>query len=134
MKKVLSNFFAIAIVFTVILSVGTPYASAVQGGNTLTKRELKALLASAKTPAEHRTIASYYRQQADTLNAKSAEHFAMAEEAAKNPALIESKQGISFGPGASHCRYFAKQYAEQAKKAAGLAASHEAMAAVAEQR
>ena len=59
----------------------------------------------------------------------------MAEQRAKDPvATIESKQGVSFGQGARHCRYFAKQYADQAKEATNLASVHEEMANKAEQR
>ena len=134
MKKSLSNCFAFVIVSLALLSILPAYSVAEQGNPNLNKKELKALLATAKTPAEHRTIAAYYRQRAQTLANKSSEHSAMAEQFAKGPATIESKQGTSFGLGVSHCRYFAKQYAAEAKEAATLAAAHEEMATKTEQR
>src|SRR6516225_9146818 len=41
---------------------------------TLTKKELKALIASAKTPADHELIAEHYRFEAKRLAAKQQEH------------------------------------------------------------
>ncbi len=127
MKKVWNSFFA-AVIVSLVLSSLAVSSFADQGRINLSKSELKALLATAKTPAEHRAIAAYYEQQAKDLTAKSAEHQAMAEQFAKQPPTIESKQGI----GASHCRRFAHIYSTEAKEAANRAAEHEAMAVKAE--
>jgi hypothetical protein len=135
MKKSVSNFLSCAVVCLAFVSTLYTYSVAAEGNPILNKKELKILLHTAKTPAQHRTIAAYYRQQAQALNAKAAEHSAMADQRVNGPrATIESKQGVSFGHGASHCRYFAKQYADQAKEAAILASAHEEEAARAEQR
>lgn len=127
MKKVWNSFFA-AVIVSLVLSSLAASSFADQGRINLSKSELKALLTTAKTPAEHRAIAAYYEQRAKDLTAESAEHQAMAEQFAKQPATIESKQGI----GASHCRRFAQIYAIEAKEAANRAAEHEAMAVKAE--
>jgi hypothetical protein len=134
MRKSLSTAFILIIVSMSLVSVLPVYSVAAESTPALNKKELKALVVTAKTPAEHRTIAAYYRQRAQALSNKSAEHSAMAEQFAKGPSTVESKHGISFGLGASHCRHFVKEYDEQAKEAATLAAYHEEMATKAEQR
>ncbi len=125
---------ALMIVFLILLTFA-PVSSAATGTNpTLSKNELKGLLKNARTPAEHRTIAEYYRQNAKRLTASSKSHAELAEVYAKNPPFpaMEAKQGDAFGQGASHCRKWAKLDAEQADKAEKLAALHEDMAKTAE--
>ena len=135
MKTVrLNSLIALMIVFLTLLSVAPAYAAAAKNSGTLSKKELKALLKTAKTPADHHRIAEYYRQRAQQLTASSKQHSALAATYAKNPPFpaLESKHGISFGQGAAHCRYWAKHDAEEATKAEALAARHEAMAKTAE--
>jgi hypothetical protein len=102
----------------------------------LSKKELKVLIANAKSPAEHEKIAAYYRDQAQRLTASAKEHAEMAEVYAKNPvsAAMESKHGVAFGQGASHCRRWAQLDEEQAKEAEALAALHDEMAKSAQQK
>jgi hypothetical protein len=102
---------------------------------TISKKELKVLLTTAKEPAEHRKIAEYYRQQAQRLSASSKQHAQMAEIYAKDPVYKsrESKTGDT-AMGANHCRKWAKLEAEEAKEAESLAALHENMAKAAEQK
>jgi hypothetical protein len=64
--------------------------SAVQT-QTLTKKELKALAASAKTTADHERIAEYYRSEANRLEAKQREHEQQLAEYYKNPVRYPSK-------------------------------------------
>ena len=129
MKKFAGTFSTFAIVFAGLLS-GAPDSVAAEGIAPPAGKELKALIATAKTPAEHRTIASYYRQQAEDYAKKSSEHLGMAEQF-DTSAIGQSKPGIQ---GAIHCRYFASEYRHQAKKAKALAATHEGMAVTVEQR
>jgi hypothetical protein len=107
-----------------------------RGREDLKQKELKSLIATAKTPADHLRIANYYREQAAKLTASSNEHVAMAKEYAKNPvfAAVEAKQQASFGQGASHCRRWAELDKQQAKEAEALVALHEEMAKAAEQK
>ena len=117
-----------------LLFFGPAYSTAADSTTNLSKKELKALLKNAKTAAEHRTIAAYYRQRAEALSKSSKEHFESAELRAKNPAFpaLEAKHGYAFGLGASHCRFWGSSDAEQAKKSAALAVLHEGMATKAE--
>jgi hypothetical protein len=103
---------------------------------TISKKELKVLLKTAKEPVEHQKIAAYYRQEAARLNQSAKEHEELAELYAKNPpnAAMEAKHGTAFGQGAPHCHRWAELDAEQAKEAEALAALHEDMAKAAEQK
>ena len=136
MKSNRINSFVAVLSLAVVLVSFIPQSFAADSEKSLSKKEVKALIATAKTPAEHRRIANYYRQQAARLTADAKEHVAMAEEYAKNPrfAAMETKQQASFGQGASHCRRWADLYNKQAKEAEALSALHEEMAKSAEQK
>ena len=120
---------ATAVLFTLTLSAFVPARAA--DDTQLTKKQLKAAIASAKTPAQHRAIADYYRQEAQRLTAKSKEHEEMAQEYIKHPLPFEGKQ-VYGTVGASHCRELAGNYANAAKNAEELAALHGEMAKEAE--
>jgi hypothetical protein len=94
---------------------------------TLSKEELKTLLANANTPADHEKIAAYYHEKAMHLNAKAQEFSAQADILATQPATVESKQGISC-LSTSHYRYWAKIYTEEAKNSEALATQHDQIA------
>lgn len=130
------NVFAAVVAVVLALSSFAPFATAAKDKATISKKELKVLLRTAKEPVEHRKIAEYYRQEAQRLTASSKEHAELAEIYAKNPpnAAMESKHGTAFGQGAPHCRKFAQLQAEAAKEAEDLAALHEEMAKKAEQK
>ena len=136
MKSNRINSLVAVLSLAVILVSFIPQSYAAAAEKSLSKKEVKALIATAKTPAEHRRIANYYREEAARLTANANEHVAMAEEYAKNPrfAAMETKQQASFGQGASHCRRWAELYNEQAKEAEALANLHEEMAKSAEQK
>jgi hypothetical protein len=99
---------------------------------SLTKKELKTLLATAKTPADHARLAAYYRDTAQHLRAQEQEYSAQAASLATQPAAVEgkctrsflSKQGTSCNS-ASHYSYFAKECAKKAKDAETLAAQQQ---------
>jgi hypothetical protein len=111
-------------VVTVLFVLFCTFATAAETQPTLSKKELKTLLATAHTAADHQKIAAYYHEKAQRLNAKAQEFSAQADILAKQPATIESKQGISCNC-TSHFRYFAKQYAQEAQESETLAAQHE---------
>ena len=136
MKAARINLFAALLVLTLSLSSFVPVSLAAANKTTLTKKELKVLLRTAKEPPEHRKIAEYYRQEAQKLTASSKEHLELAEIYAKKPPFpaMEAKHGTSFGQGASHCRLWAQLDAEQAKEVESLAALHEYMAKAADQK
>lgn len=98
-----------------------------ESSGRLTKKDVKALVATAKTPEDHMKLARYFRQEADRLEADAKEHDELAQEYRKNPSPMAMKVPMS-GRSAEHCEYFAKSAREAAKAARELAASHEEMA------
>jgi hypothetical protein len=80
---------------------------------------------TAKTPAEHEAIASYYEQQAAAAKKKAAEHEKMAE--------TYKGGGTSIGKGVSvsmpqHCEALAKSFNEEAAQYAAMAQAHRDLA------
>ena len=105
-------------------------AAVAESSPTLSKKDLKTLLATAKTPSDHQKIAAYYHDQAKRLNAKAQEFSVQADVLATQPATVESKQGISC-LSTSHFRHWAKMYNEEAKEAEALAAQQDQLAQIA---
>jgi hypothetical protein len=108
------------------LSLLTPYpAKAVESGQ-LSKKELKSLVKTASTPAEHLRVANYYRAEATRLRAQAAEHQAMiAEKPMASPAKVWANKGVN------HCQYWVAEFTKEAQQADANAAQHERMAAAA---
>jgi hypothetical protein len=126
MSKTHHNFgrgIALAVISLVLLTCTVEVRAAAQTPASLSKKELKTLLATAKTSADQERLAAYYRDKAQQLRAKAQEFSAQADYLATQPATIESKQGISCNC-TSHYRYFSKLYAQEAKDAETLAAEH----------
>jgi hypothetical protein len=125
----------LTLAFLTLLSFAPTYSVAGDKKPTLSKREVKVLLRTAKEPPEHRRIAEYYRQQAERLTNSAKEHQELATIYEKTPPLLamESKHGTSFGQGGL-CRRWAQLEAEQATIAEALARLHEEMAKAAEQK
>jgi len=130
MKSVVRHLTHVTIVSFAMLSFASVYAAATDAQRPMTKHELNTLLKNAKTPADHLRIASYYREEAQRLRLSAQEYLRQAAVYDKNPPFpaMESKHGAAFGMGASHCRFWAKQHAEDAAKAEAQAALHEDMA------
>lgn len=114
--------------FVVLSYIFIPSAAAETFPN-LSKQELKALLATAKTPADHARLAAYYRDKAQHLRKQEEELSAQAAALATQATAVEgkctrtflSKQGASCNS-ASHFRYFAQECAKRAQAAEELAA------------
>jgi hypothetical protein len=91
----------------------------------LTARQLTALIATAKTPADHVKLQKHYLALAARYEAEAVEHVADAQAYRKNPTFLESK--TPGGPGtAAHCERFAELDRQAAKEARDLASAHEA--------
>jgi hypothetical protein len=133
MKSVRLNSFAILIALTLI-SVAVAPTYSVAAETKLNKNELKGLLKTAKSPADHQRLAAYYRQEVQRLVTSSNEHWKQATAYENNQpfAALEVKHGFAFGQGASHCRYFAKLDELEAKRAEAQALRHEELAKRAE--
>ena len=106
--------------------LGSSLSVAAERSGTLSKKELKNLAAS-RNPADQQKLAEYYKERAHRLTTKSEEFAKQAEILAKQPATIESKQGVSCNC-PSHFRYFSKLYAQEAAEAQAEAERHERFA------
>ncbi|HLY41872.1 MAG TPA: hypothetical protein VKR52_11700 [Terracidiphilus sp.] len=114
----------IAIVVTFILATVPVFAASAQP-EQLSKKQLAALVATAKTPADHQRIAAWYRVEAQQLLAASNDHARMAAAFRSNPSTNNGK----FAPGTvNHCAYLAQSLKQQSEKARALAEEHEHMA------
>lgn len=117
------------IIALTLVSFTSVYPAAAQNKPTISRKELKVLLKTAKEPAEHQKIAAYYRQEATRLTQSAKEHAELAAIYKQNPPnpAMESKHGSSV-EGVSHCNRWSELDAEQAKEAEALAVLHEGMA------
>jgi hypothetical protein len=113
------------VTLTLAIALGVSALAVVSVAETspnLSKKELKTLLATATTPADHQRIAAYHRSKAQRLTAKAQEFSAQADYVATQPGAIDPKQRISLQIAGSRYRYLAKQYAQEAKESEALAA------------
>ena len=115
------------VVFLALLACTVVVRAVAQTPPSISKKELKTLLATAGTSADQERLAAYYRDKAQHLRAKAQEFSAQADSMAGLPAVFESKQGIGCQC-AFHYRYFSKLYAQEATDAEALAAQHHQLA------
>ncbi len=91
----------------------------------LTKQQLNTLIATAKTPAEHQRIASYYELSAQDYKTQAQDHVEMIAAYKANSSLSNSKnQAGTIG----HCEYFVTTLNQLAAKSEELARMHQQMA------
>lgn len=94
---------------------------------SLSKKQVKALLATAKTPADHLALANYYREEAAELEKKATYHDEMRVIYTKSPLPTDGKLPYSLQM-KNHCADLVSELRKAAEKANGLAASHQEMA------
>ena len=102
---------------------GTDSWRANHPSDLLTGKQLKALLATARTPADHVTLQKHFLALAARSDAKAAEHSAMAEN--RNPGSHFPGTASSW---AKHCDRISRSGREAAREARVLASEHEQMA------
>ena len=117
----------VALTFLVFLVVGNTAAGQ---RPSLNKKEVKALIASARTKEDHLKLADYYKAETERLQAEAKDHDEMAEMYRKNPTPMAVKHPEAFGEG--HCHEMARRYRDDAAKAQQLAAMQEQLASTAE--
>lgn len=104
------------------------HASAAQPKH-LSKKEVVALITTAKSPEDHMQLARYYKAEADRLEVEAKDHEELAAAYRKSTASQAAAIKSPMAPNtAAHCEYFAKSVREAAKAAREMAASHEQMA------
>jgi hypothetical protein len=121
-RKVMVKIFSVA--FLLGASLGSS-AWAVEPSTNLSRSELKTLIQTATTPADHTKLANYYRTEAMRLQAEVKDHEEMAASYDKNPAGHPVPKGQTLG---AHCRNLAKDISAEAKEASAMATMHEEMA------
>jgi hypothetical protein len=109
----------------VVLSGALAVEATAETSASLSKKELKTLLTTAKTPAGHQRLAAYYRDKAQRLTAKAQEFSAQADSLATQTGTIDGKTRVARQIAQSHYRYLAKLSAQEAKDSEMLAAQHE---------
>ena len=122
----------VVVAFSVIalaLSAGAATAAqARKSTDLLTSKQVKELVATAKTPSDHLKLSKHFTALAAKWEDQANEHAAEAQAYRKNPTFMESKNPS--GPGtAAHCDRFAELTRQAAKEARELAFAHEHMAA-----
>jgi hypothetical protein len=100
-------------------------AWAVEPAAELTKSQVKALIQTAKTPADHMKLAAYYRHEANGLQIEMKNHEEMAAAYDKNPSSHPIPKWPTLGV---HCRNLVKSYGESINEANQMAVLHEEMA------
>ncbi len=121
MKRIVTVIALLAAAAGVTVSI----SSAVESAGKLSKTELKALIVSAKTPADHAKLAKYYRYEAAMLQAEVKDHDEMAADYDKNPMGHPIPKAQTLG---DHCRNLVRYDNEAVKEANEMAAMHEEMA------
>lgn len=111
----------------VLLAIAVAFTTTFASGQTLNKADLKKLIATASTPADHERIAKHYDAKAAQLDEDAKDHEELAAEYTRNPTGHEIKHPMS-GQTAAHCKFFAQKFREAAKEARQLAADHRQMA------
>ncbi len=114
---------------TFLMLLAANYTAAGQRPS-LSKKEVKALISSAKTKEDHLKLAEFYKTEVARLQAEATDHDEMAEMYRKNPTPLAVKHPEAIGEG--HCKEIARRFRESASKAQELATMHEEMAKAAQ--
>jgi superoxide dismutase len=129
MKRTISIFSILSLAFVMTLAALGQTTSAQQTKpEHFSKRQLKTLIATARTPAEHQRIAQYYQAKAQDYLAQAKEHEQMVAAFKANPSLTAKSQAGTI----NHCEYFVQTFKDLAAKSQELAQLHEQMAKEAE--
>jgi hypothetical protein len=121
----MKSFYNIACVVALAIGITGFGASAVEPKPVMSKKEVKALIQTAKTPEDHMKLARYYHYEANQLEAEVKDHEEMAKEYFRVPG---SRPTLKYPSMSAHCRDLSAYYAQAAKKAEQMAVMHEEMA------
>ena len=115
--------------FALATSVAVSAGQTAKSSDLLTSKQVKELIATGTTEADHMKLQKHFSAVAAEYDAKATEHAAEAAEYRKRPSNYWAAKG-SAGPGtAVHCERFAQLERDAAKEARDLAKAHEHMAA-----
>ena len=125
-KSVLGSISKLVRVFGLLLAIvqATAFAQPAVQYHKLSKKQLKALIASAKTPADHEAIAAYYHAEAQHDWAKYRKEEAALAAYYRNPLGYSSK----YPTVGDIDRSLAESYEMSAEKEAAMEATQEKLA------
>src|SRR5437763_7892818 len=121
----MKSFYNIACVVALAIGITGFAASAAKPNPVMSKKEVKALIQTAKTPEDHLKLAHYYHYEANQLQAEARDHKEMADDYFKTPSRYPTPKYPTTG---QHCRELTAYYTQAAEKAEQMAAMHEEMA------
>ena len=111
----------------VLFVLNVESASATEPKGVMKPKEVKALVLSATTSADHERLARHFTAMAVNHEQEAQEHEALAIEYANNTSRYHSK--VHMGPDTvAHCKYFAEHCRKAAQEMRAMAAVHEAIA------
>ena len=123
--KLASTVLAVALALGVLPFGAVAQMPPAQQTPQLSKKEVKVLIATARTSADHEKIAAYYRAEGQRLKADQQDHQEMLEAYLKNP----SSHPIPKWPTMEqHCRNLIVYYGKAAQQAFALEDLHDQMA------
>jgi hypothetical protein len=124
-----------SLLLVAVLSLTTLGAASHAGGQEthpkLTSKQVRSLIATAKTPEDHQKLAAYYRDMAAQAKANAAEHERILAAYNQNPSTHPAAKAAG-GP-AEHCRTLIRLYNDEAKEDLAMADQHDQMAKAASQ-
>ena len=115
------------IVLAVLMAISSGQAPAVESKGELKPQEVKALVGSAKTPADHMRLSHHYAAMSAKHEAEAQDHEALAAEYTRNPQFGASKHPMMQNS-AEHCKFMADHCHNAAKEMKAMATAHEEMA------
>ena len=129
-NKNIAALLLVAVMSLTMLGAMSP-ARGDETSSKLTSKQLRSLIASAKTPADHQKLAAYYRDMAAEAKANAAEHERILAAYNQNPSTHPAAK--SAGGPAEHCRTLIRLYNDEAKEDLAMADQHDQMAKAASQ-
>ena len=123
MKNTKWNLKMLVVLGLILMAYGSPSARASE--SNLSKKEVKTLIAKAKTPLDHERLAAYYRSQEQLAKGKQAEHEEMLRRHQENPL---SHRLTKWPSPEYHCRTLIRIFGDEARKDATLAEYQEKIA------
>lgn len=119
----------VALILTVgaTFFIGSSTAVAVEPSGALKPKQVKELVAKAKTADDHMKLARHYTAMAEKHEAEAKKHEVLAAEYRRSPRPSEVKRPMAPDT-AAHCEYYAEHCRKAAKEMRAMAAAHEEMA------
>ncbi len=108
------------------LSIASPFAqlSSETPQRQMSKKEIKTLIANAKTAKDHQEIATYFAQQGQIFDKKSREYQGKCVIVAEHPMNYKTKYPSAY----DDCRFWGQYYALKFREAENARKLHEQLA------